>query len=156
MPVTLIVAQASNHCIGKDGGLPWHIPEDLKHFRQCTMGKTVLMGRKTWESLPEKHRPLSGRKNVVITRDRSFIAEGATLFHNLEEALETLKNEDIWILGGAEIFKQSLPFAEKIELTQIHVPYEGDTFFPEISQGAWSIIKEEKHDGYSFITYHRI
>ncbi len=156
MPISLIVAQASNGCIGKDGGLPWHIPEDLKHFRQCTTGKTVLMGRKTWESLPEKHRPLAGRKNIVITRDQSFIAEGATVFHSLEEALNALKNEDVWILGGAEIFKQSLPLAERIELTQIHVPYEGDAFFPEISQEAWSIIKEEKHDGYSFITYRRI
>lgn len=156
MSLTLIVAQASNRCIGKDGGLPWHIPEDLKHFRQCTMGKTVLMGRKTWESLPEKHRPLSGRKNVVITRDRSFKAEGAILFHDLEEALKTLKDDDIWVIGGAEIFKYCLPFAQRIELTQIDTPYDGDTFFPEISPQTWSIAKEEKHDGYSFITYSRI
>lgn len=156
MPVTLIVAQASNRCIGKDGGLPWHIPEDLKHFRQCTMGKTVLMGRKTWESLPEKYRPLPGRKNVVITRDASFKAEGAILFHDLEEALKTLKDDDIWVIGGAEIFKYCLPFAQKIELTQIDIPYDGDTFFPEISPQAWGSTKEEKHDGYSFISYSRI
>lgn len=120
------------------------------------MGKTVLMGRKTWESLPEKHRPLSGRKNVVITRDRSFKAEGAILFHDLEEALKTLKDDDIWVIGGAEIFKYCLPFAQRIELTQIDTPYDGDTFFPEISPQTWSIAKEEKHDGYSFITYSRI
>ena len=155
MSITLVVAKAANNCIGKNGKLPWHIPEDAKHFRDVTWGKTVVMGRKTWESLPLRFKPLPGRKNVVITRDRSFSAPGATVFHDLQEALESLKGEDICIGGGAEIYKESLPFANKIELTQIHKEYNGDTFFPEINPREWRCIKEDKHDGFSFLIYER-
>jgi dihydrofolate reductase len=155
MPITLVVAKAANNCIGNASKLPWRIPEDAKHFRDCTIGKTVLMGRKTWESLPPKFRPLPNRKNVVVTRDQSFMAEGAIVFHDLQEALQALKDEEVCIGGGAEIYKECLPFANKIELTQIHKEYDGDTFFPEINLSEWKVTKEDKRDGFSFLTYER-
>jgi dihydrofolate reductase len=156
MSLTLIVAKAANGCIGKDGQLPWSIPEDLKHFRECTIGKTVLMGRKTWESLPAKYRPLPGRKNVIVSRDPSFTAIGGEVFHDLSQALSALAKEDVYVIGGSELFKQCLPLADTMELTQIHAAYEGDTFFPEINLGDWHIAKQEDHDQFSFITYKRI
>lgn len=156
MSLTLVVARAANGCIGKDGKLPWHIPEDLKHFRECTMGKTVLMGRKTWESLPPKYKPLPGRKNVVLSRGTNLQTPGAAVFHDLKDALAASKNESVCVIGGAELFRLCLPRANAIELTQIHTDYEGDTFFPEPDAKEWRIIKREDHPNLSFLTYERI
>lgn len=156
MSITLIAAKAANNCIGKDGQLPWSIPEDLKHFRNCTIGKTVLMGRKTWESLPVKYRPLPGRKNVVVSRDTTFRAEGAKVFHDLTTALIDLSKEEICIIGGSELFKQCLQLADTLELTEIHKVYEGDTFFPEINQDEWQVVGRDDHDEFSFLTYKHV
>ncbi len=156
MSLTIVMARAANGCIGKDGRLPWHIPEDLKHFREYTSGKTVLMGRKTWDSLPAKYRPLPGRKNIVVTRDTTFQAPGALVFHNLEQALEAKKNEEICVIGGADLLLQCASLANTIELTQIHAAYDGDTFFPEPDPQTWNIVERIDHPDFSFITYHRL
>jgi dihydrofolate reductase len=156
MSITLIAAKAANNCIGKNGQLPWNIPEDLKHFREITIGKTVLMGRKTWESIPTKYRPLPGRKNVVVSRDPLFTATGGEVFHDLSEALSILSKEEVCIIGGSALFKECLPLAQTIELTQIHAVYEGDTFFPEIDLNEWHVTKREDHNQFSFLTYKRI
>lgn len=158
MSLTIVVARAANGCIGKDGKLPWHIPEDLKHFREYTRGKTVLMGRKTWESLPPTRRPLPDRKNVVVSRDPSFQAPGAVVFHDLQEAIQALKDsaEEACIIGGAELFRQCFPLVDKMELTEIHATYEGDTFFPEFSKDEWRVIRKEDHLDFSFVSYERL
>lgn len=156
MSLTLVVARAANGCIGKDGKLPWHIPEDLKHFRECTIGKTVLMGRKTWESLPSKYKPLPGRKNIVLSRDTNLQAPGAVVFHNIKDALAASKTESICVIGGAELFRICFPLANRIELTQIHANYGGDTFFPEPDAKEWRITKREDRPNLSFLTYERI
>lgn len=158
MSLTIVVARAANGCIGKDGKLPWNIPEDLRHFREYTRGKTVLMGRKTWESLPPTRRPLPDRKNVVVSRDPSFQAPGAVVFHDLQEAIQTLKDsaEEVCVIGGAELFRQCFPLVDKMELTEIHATYEGDTFFPEFSRDEWRVIRQEDHPDFSFVSYERL
>lgn len=156
MSLTLVLARAANGCIGKNGTLPWHIPEDLRHFREVTQGKMVLMGRKTWESLPEKHRPLPNRKNIVVSRDQTFIAPGARVFHDLTEALRALADEEVCVIGGAELLRQCLPLASKIELTEIHATYDGDVFFKDTFDQTWQIVKREDHPDFSFLTYHRV
>lgn len=157
MPLTLIAARAKNGCIGKHGQLPWHLPEDIKHFRDKTMGKTVLMGRKTWESIPAKHRPLPGRQNVVISRDKNFIVdEHARVFHDLDTALQTLSSKDVYVIGGAEIYRQCLPHANTMELTEIAAEYDGDVFFPAFDSAEWRVTAREDHDDFAFVTYTRL
>ena len=142
MLISLIVAYSKNRTIGKNNQLPWHLPADLKRFKQITLGKPIVMGRKTFESIG---RPLPDRRNIVISRgDKKF--EGCELFSSLEAALLALKNEtEIMIIGGATLFAQALPFAQKIYATEIDADIEGDTFFPEIDKDAWEIISEEVH-----------
>lgn len=158
MSLTIVLARAANGCIGKNGTLPWNIPEDLKHFREYTRGKTVLMGRKTWESLPPAHRPLPNRKNVVVSRDPTFQAPGAVVFHDLQEAVRVSKEEpgETCLIGGAELLRQCFSEVDKLELTEIHAAYEGDTFFPEFSLQDWRVTRKEDHEGFSFVTYERI
>ncbi len=143
-PITLIVAVAENGVIGAKGGLPWHIPEDLKRFKALTLGKPVLMGRKTWESLPRK--PLPGRTNIVITRDSAFHAEGALVANGIEDALALAERErppEIVVIGGAEIFASVLPFARRIRWTEIMAAPEGDAFMPPIDRNAWQEVARE-------------
>ncbi len=155
--INIIVAIAKNNCIGQGGQLPWHIPEDLKRFKKLTMGKIVVMGRKTWESLPEKFRPLPGRKNIVVTRQTNYqVPDGVEVFSSVERALETHKNNEIFIIGGAEIYTQALPLADRLFVTHINKTVEGDAFFPTILPTIWQEQEREEHPGFSFVKYEKI
>ncbi len=134
--ISLVYAVSRNGVIGKDGGLPWHIPSDLKHFKAVTLGKPVIMGRKTWESLPRK--PLPGRQNIVVTRQNGFVAEGAEVAHSVSDAI-SLAGElpEICVIGGAELFVSLLPRANRIYLTRVLAVVEGDTIMPEVSGKEW-------------------
>ncbi len=161
MNLTLIAAMAKNRVIGKDNDLIWHFPEDLKHFKSLTSGHHVIMGRKTFESVG---RPLPKRVNIIITRQKDYQAEGCKIAGSLEEALAMVENDDQpFIVGGAEIYKQSLNFANTIELTLIEAEYEGDTFFPEFDPSIWKLARGEKKEAddkhahpYEFLTYKKI
>jgi dihydrofolate reductase len=157
MSITLIAAVADNGCIGKNGGLPWYLPEDLKRFKRLTVGKVVVMGRKTWESLPEKVRPLPERTNVVITRQTEYeLPGGVERFDSLEAALTAHKNDEVVIMGGAEVYRQAFPSATNLELTRVHQTIEGDVFFPTMDEAAWKETAREDFDGYSFVSYQRV
>jgi dihydrofolate reductase len=150
--IGLIWAQSANGVIGRDGGLPWHLPEDLKHFRTLTAGATVLMGRRTWESLPPRFRPLPGRRNVVLSRTQQ---EGAETFPDLGRALTTV-SEDGWVIGGAAVYRAALPYADRIVVTEIRESFEGDTRAPEVgrapdSVGEWQESSTGLH--YRFLTW---
>lgn len=152
--VTLVLAMAENGVIGKDGAIPWRIADDLKRFKRLTVGKTVVMGRKTWDSLPRK--PLPDRRNVVITRDVGWRAAGAVPATSPGEVFRIAGSDDLMIIGGAEIYRQFLPHAERIELTQVHRPFDGDVRFAFDTSG-WREIAREDHvtpDGlaYSYVT----
>lgn len=134
-PITLIVARARNGAIGRNGTLPWHIPADLKRFKALTMGSVMVMGRKTFESLPGL---LPGRRHVVITRDREWSAPGAEVAHNVAESVELAGGGRISVIGGAEIFALFLPHADRIELTEVLDDIDGDTFMPDPREtGSW-------------------
>jgi len=158
--LSLIAAMDSNRLIGCKNQLPWHLPADLQHFKTTTMGKPIIMGRKTWESLG---RPLPGRLNVVITRDTNYLAEGATVTHSLEEALQAVKDADEpMIIGGANLYTQALPSVDRLYLTRVDGEFEGDAWFPEFSETEWLLSAEEKHEPdeknryfYCFETYDR-
>jgi len=153
--ITLILARADNGVIGRDGGLPWRLPADLKRFKTLTMGKPMIMGRKTFESFPA---PLPGRRHVVLTRDRDWRADGAEVVHSVEEAL-ALAGDDAMVIGGAEVFALFVERAERIELTEVHVAAEGDVAVSAFE--GWREIGREDHSvegerpGYSFVTLDR-
>ena len=129
----LIYARAANGVIGQGGGLPWHLPEDLAHFKRTTLGCPVIMGRKTWDSLPPRFRPLPGRANIVVTRDLTWTAEGALVAHSLQAARALCPpDSDAWVIGGAQIYAQALPLASSVVLTEITQAFEGDAFAPEL------------------------
>jgi dihydrofolate reductase len=135
MLISLIVAMDHNRVIGNKGKLPWHISADLKNFRAITMGKPIIMGRKTHESIG---RPLPGRENVVITRDKNYKVEGCTILHSLEEVYERFTDTDeIMIMGGADLYEQTLDKANRIYLTEVHAEVEGDTYFPDFDRETW-------------------
>jgi dihydrofolate reductase len=141
--ISLIVAAARNRAIGQGGRLPWHLPDDLRHFRAKTLGKTVLMGRRTYESLG---KPLPGRKNVVVTRDATLQAPGCTVVFTLENALACARAaEEIMVIGGASLYADLLPHAERIYLTSVHADIEGDAFFPELDPHEWVEASREHH-----------
>jgi dihydrofolate reductase len=141
--LSLIVAVARNGVIGKDNRLPWRIPEDLKRFRTLTMGHHIIMGRRTWESIG---RPLPGRTSVVITRDRAYLAPGATVVHSFADALAACAGDDeAFVIGGAAVYREALPLADCIYLTTIDADYEGDVFFPPVSAGQWREASQERH-----------
>ena len=154
----LIFARASNGVIGRDGRLPWHLPEDLAHFKRTTLGCPVIMGRKTWDSLPPKFRPLPGRLNIVVTRQPHWQAEGAVRAGSLAEALAACAdNADAWVIGGAEIYAQALPLARSAVVTEIDADFDGDAFAPEFGP-AWVETRREPHTSatglsFSFVTY---
>ena len=142
MKITLVAAIASNNVIGKENSLPWNIPEDLKRFKQMTSGHTILMGRKTFDSIG---RPLPNRKNIVMTKDENFEKEGIKVINDFDEALELIKesNEDIFVIGGSKIYELFEPVANSLAITRILKDFEGDAFFPDINWDLWQIEKEE-------------
>lgn len=154
MSLALIAAIAKNNCIGKDGKLPWHLPEDLKHFKELTVGKPVLMGRKTWESLPENVRPLPERVNIVITRQQNYpVPEGVKLYDNVMDAVLENPDEDIMVIGGGEIFRETIGLADTLYITHVDQTVDGQAFFPTIDPALWKETARENHEGYAFVTY---
>lgn len=154
--LTLIAAIAANNAIGKDGQLVWHNKEDMAHFKQLTLGKTVLMGRKTWESIPEKFRPLPGRTNAIISRQQAYVLpEGVLRFGSVDDALNSLRSADVVVIGGAEIYRQTIDRADRLEITQVNLDLEADTYFPPIEEAIWQEIAREEHGDFSFVTYQR-
>ena len=146
MKIAIIAAKASNHSIGIEGRLPWHLPGDMAWFRAKTMGKPCIMGRKTWDSLPKK--PLPGRTNIVISRNAALRAEGALTARSLDEALDIARAsgaEEAMILGGGAIYGEAMPRADRIYLTDIAAPFPGDTFFPLFNQRRWKVAFREDH-----------
>ena len=134
--INLIYARASNGVIGKDNTMPWHLPEDLAHFRQLTQGWPVVMGRKTWDSLPPRFRPLPGRRNVVLTRQTDWAQAGAERAADLAQALALCGDaEEVWVMGGAQIYALAEPLAQRIEVTEIDRAFEGDAWAPELGPG---------------------
>jgi dihydrofolate reductase len=162
---SIVLAMSENRVIGKDGDMPWHIPEDLKRFRELTLGKPVIMGRKTFESIRKRlGGPLPGRTNIVLSRS-GFYAKGAITAATLEQACDIARQtalrdnaNEMPVIGGQQVFEQSLDFIERIYLTLIHQNIEGNTFFPEIEKHCWQITKEEKHDEelFSFIVMDKV
>lgn len=165
MRLSLIAAVAANLAIGKDNRLLWHLPEDMRHFRETTRGKPVIMGRKTWESLPAAFRPLPGRLNVVVTRNPAYAAPGAVLAGSLEAALETAQAasggaDEAFVIGGAQLYQEALPLAQQVYLTEVDLAPEGDVFFPEIPAGQWVEISREAQRSaagvdFAFVRYQR-
>jgi dihydrofolate reductase len=157
--VSLVVAMADNGMIGRDGKLPWRIPEDMRRFKALTVGKPCIMGRKTWDSLPRK--PLPDRPNIVITRDTGFRAEGAIVVHSFDEALARAGDAaEICIIGGADIYRAALPRTGRIHLTEVHTDVEGDTRLAPFDHAHWCETAREDHvtaDGlrYSYVTLER-
>jgi dihydrofolate reductase len=152
--LSLIVAVAENGVIGRDNALPWHISEDLRYFKQVTSGKTVIMGRKTYQSIG---RPLPNRTNIVITRDSGFTAEGVLIAHSLDEALGKAGDEAV-VIGGSSLFEEALARADRFYLTEIHRAYEGDVHFPAWNKSAWHEAARRLVPGdpdISFVTYER-
>lgn len=180
MIISFIAAVSDNNVIGKDGKLPWNLPDDLQHFHDLTVGCPVIMGRKTYESIPEKYRPLSDRANIILTRQGLEIP-GCIVVRSMEEALEKIRNtkhhpppfglwpagamrnnEEIFIVGGAEVYRQALPLAQRIYLTRVHTAIEGDVFFPDVPWEEWQEVSREEHVAdvrhawpWTFLTYER-
>jgi dihydrofolate reductase len=140
-PITLIAAMGKNRAIGLDGRMPWHLPAELQHFKQATMGKTILMGRKTWQSIG---RPLPGRQNIVISRNPDFAAAGADVSASLSAAVEIAKADEIMVIGGGQLYTLALPLAQRLVLTLIDIEPEADTWFPEWDINQWQQT-EERH-----------
>lgn len=134
--VGLIWAEAAGGVIGAEGGMPWHVPEDLAHFKEVTLGAPVVMGRKTWDSLPERFRPLAGRENIVITRQQDWIADGARRSSTVAEAVRG--QDRVWIIGGAEIFRQVIGDADRLEVTELDLEVDGDAYAP--SKSGWRLV----------------
>lgn len=155
MKISIIAAMSPNHAIGFKGRLPWNIPEDLNHFKSLTLGHTIIMGRKTFESLP--HGALPGRKNIVLSHKKQDI-DGCDIFLSFDEALKSCAgDDDVFIIGGASVYKEALPFASHLYLTLVDKdPPHADAFFPSIDMTIWKETKKEKHDGFSFIEFIRV
>ena len=155
----LIFARSANGVIGKDGGLPWRLPEDMAHFKRTTSGHPVVMGRKTWDSVPPKFRPLPGRLNIVVTRQANWQADGAVRAGTLDEAVALCGDAaDAWVIGGAEVYHQALPMAQTAVVTEIHADYDGDALAPALGP-QWRETQRERHTAangmmFSFVTYH--
>ena len=144
MEIVLVVARADNGVIGKEGKLPWHIPADLRHFKAVTGGAPMIMGRKTFDSLPGL---LPGRLHIVLTRDAAWTAEGVQVARDADQALALVDGNRVSVIGGAEIFELLLPYATAFELTEVHLDAEGDTLMPPPDPAAWEEISRERHEG---------
>lgn len=154
--ITLIAACSENRVIGKDGTLIWHIPEDLKRFKKLTLGNPIVMGRKTYESIG---KPLPGRTNIILTRDKNFKAENCLVYNKISDVLEIFEKNNIFVIGGGEIYKQFLDRSDRIELTLIHKNFDGDTYFPQIGND-WEVIECQKSNfeniDIDYISYQKI
>jgi len=161
MLLSIITAMDDNQLIGKDNGLPWKIPADLQFFKKVTMSKPIIMGRKTFESIG---RALPGRRNIIITRDKSFSAEGCEVVFSLNDAIESVQDiDEAMVIGGANIYKQFLSKADRLYLTKVTGAFDGDAWFPEINDADWELIEREDHEAdekneadYSFQVFDRI
>ena len=155
---SLIAAVAKNNCIGKNNKIPWNVPEDFQYFKKMTLGKTCVMGQATFESiLGYLGKPLPGRQTVVITMNKEYRApEGVRVLHSLDDVFEQLKNEDVYICGGASIYRQTVNRVDTLYITEIDQSPDGDTFFPEIDKNIWQETARENHDGFAFLTYTKI
>jgi dihydrofolate reductase len=157
--ITIIAAAGENNSLGKDNDLVWHLPDDFKRFKELTSGNYILMGRKTFETFP---KPLPNRKHLIITRQDNYsVPENCFVFDAIQSAIDFTDNQDIWIIGGGEIYKQSMGIADRIELTRVHSDFEADTFFPEIGE-EWELVSEEYHPSderhkydFTYLTYDR-
>ncbi len=158
--ISLIVAMAENRVIGRDNTLPWRLPNDLRYFRRVTMGHPIIMGRKNYASIG---KPLPGRTNIVVTRDRHFAAPGCTVAHTIDDALAAAGDDpEIFIIGGAELYTQTLARAQRLYVTQIHAEVAGDVHFPDVRAADWHEVARERHEAdaehafaYSFLTWER-
>ncbi|HEX5429776.1 MAG TPA: dihydrofolate reductase [Patescibacteria group bacterium] len=156
--ISIIAAVAKNGVIGSKNGLPWHIPEDLKHYKEITTGHTMIMGRKTFESIMKSlGKPLPNRKNVVITRDLGYkVPQGVLVYTSIEDALEATKDDgEIFINGGGEIYRQTFKLADKLYLTELDDNKEGDVKFPDFDRERWNEISREKKDGFYWVVYEK-
>lgn len=141
MTVALIAARAANGVIGADGTLPWRLPDDLKRFKRLTMGHTLVMGRRTWDSIG---RPLPGRRTIVLSRNQSLTLAGVTVVHDLASAYATAEG-DVFVVGGAAVYRAALPDAERLHLTEVHAEVDGDVRFPPVDLSTWRLVHEEHH-----------
>ena len=159
--ISLIAVVARNRAIGRNNALLWHLPEDLRHFREVTRGKPVIMGRKTWESLPQAFRPLPGRRNIVVSRNPAYEADGAECATTLDAAINLCQDaEESFVIGGEQIYRQALPFADRLYLTEVDEDADGDAYFPEFALDDWQEVSRQAGsatDGprYSFAIYQR-
>ena len=156
--ISMIVAVSKNNVIGKNNSLAWHLPDDMNYFSNMTKGHSIIMGRKNWESIPEKYRPLPNRKNIVVTRNKEFQDNGATVVNSIEKAIKVSRaseDEEIFIIGGGEIYKLGFKYVDKLYITEIYAEVDGNTYFPEWNKRDWKEISrishpsDEKHE-YSF------
>lgn len=151
---------ADNRAIGKDNELLWHLPDDFKHFKAITMAKPILMGRKTYQSIG---RPLPGRKNIVVTRDLTFTADGVLVVNSIDAALDAVKEDaEVMVIGGASFYQQMLPLADRLYVTHVHHHFDADTFFPEIDADQWRVVEQTEHAAderhaysFSFVEYQK-
>jgi len=143
MTISLVVAASRNGVIGRDGALPWHLPDDLRHFKRLTLGKPVIMGRRTWESIG---KPLPGRRNIVLTRDPGFSAPGCEVAHSVNEALALLDGDgEAMVIGGAQVYAAFLPLADCVYLTRVQAEIDGDTYFPALDAAEWRLVSRDAH-----------
>ena len=162
MIVSVIAAVADNGVIGRDGGLPWHLPADLKRFKRLTTGHHMIMGRRTWDSIGR--RPLPGRPTIVVSRDPEFVAGGAQVAGSVRAALELAAGADeVFIAGGGAVYLEALPVADRVYLTRVHGRFEGDAFFPPFDSSGWRVVVEERHEAdeknphaHTFMVYERV
>lgn len=165
MTISLIAALTKNRVIGKNNDLPWHLPDDMKYFMQTTKGHHVIMGRKNYQSIPEKFRPLPNRTNVVVTRQAAFTAPGCSVVHSVEQALALAQSNhetEVFIIGGAEIYREGFGYANRLYLTEIDATLEGDTFFPVFDKKQWTETARRHHPAdarhafaFDFVVYER-
>ena len=157
--VSIVVARAGNGVIGRDGGLPWHLPTDMRRFRELTSGHAVVMGRRTFESIPERYRPLPERRNLVLSANRGWRAPGAEVFGDLAAALASC-DQDCFVIGAERTYREALPLAERVYATEVEGEIEGDVFFPALVDGEWRCAQRservvENDHGFSFCVYER-
>ncbi|WP_226666745.1 dihydrofolate reductase [Metabacillus litoralis] len=140
--ISLIVAMDEKHLIGKNNELPWRLPQDLAYFKRITMNHKIVMGRKTYESIG---KPLPGRENIILTRDPSYQIEGCKILHSIDDILDLARNtdENVFVIGGAEIFKEVLPYSDRLYITHIHHEFEGDTYFPKLESSEWESVSTQ-------------
>jgi dihydrofolate reductase len=161
MRLNLIYARAKNGVIGRNNALPWHLPEDLAHFKITTLGCPVIMGRKTWDSLPPRFRPLPGRRNLVLTRDAEWNSEGAERHASIASAIEsTASTPEVWVIGGAQVYQAALALAKRVVVTEIDAEFEGDAWAPTLDE-SWTETQRTSHRsaqglGYALVTYERV